>query len=119
MQHFNYEIPSYLHLKTLASRQMVLHERRSSRSTWHYANQFRFQAYRLSKKKLLKRLISNFYMIIPPSIPTEALCLLIGLRSLHGTSQARLLYWAFECCINVWSNRTATHESVTTASKHE
>ncbi len=27
--------------------------------------QFRFQAYRLSKKKLLKRLISNYYMIIP------------------------------------------------------
>lgn len=28
--------------------------------------QFRFQAYRLSKKKLLKRLIGSFYMIIPP-----------------------------------------------------
>lgn len=29
-------------------------------------NQFRFQAYRLSQKKVVKRLVGNFFMIIPP-----------------------------------------------------
>lgn len=29
-------------------------------------SQFRFQAYRLAKKKVIKRLFSDFYMIIPP-----------------------------------------------------